>query len=56
MKNRKHIRDGLMKGYAGHKRGSEGWKKAHREAVKKWRLAGRDKWQPNYGKSKREKK
>lgn len=51
---RKQVHDGLLKGFlVGLKPGTDEWREAHRKLVRKWRLAGRDKWNPNYGKSRR---
>lgn len=51
---RKVVFDGLMEGFfVGLKPGTDEYREAHRKAVMIWRLAGRDKWHPNYGKGRR---
>jgi hypothetical protein len=54
---RKIVNDGLLNGLmVGVRPGTEEWREARRRAVMVWRLAGRDKWTPNYGKGSRGKK
>lgn len=50
-KKRKVVFDGLLKGFfIGLRPGTDEYREAHRKATMLWRLAGRDKWHPNYGK------
>jgi len=49
----KQVHDGLLKGFlVGLRPGTDEYREAHRKAVMIWRLAGRDKRNPNYGKRK----
>jgi len=54
---RKVIHDGLLNGLmVGVKPGTDEMREARRKATMVWRLAGRDKWSPNYGKGSKGKK
>jgi len=56
-KKRKIVNDGLLNGLmVGVRPGTEEWREARRKAVMVWRLSGRDRWCPNYGKGSRGKK